>query len=143
LVRQYMKNKQTKKFIKKTVTSYPLGDFLIRIKNAAMAGRKTLVVEKTNPIKDAAEALKRMRYLDKVEEKDGFLTLFLTFKNKTVYLTDLKLVSKPGLRIYWGSEDIQKHKGPSTFLISTPKGMLSSKEAIKENIGGEIVAEII
>ena len=57
---------------------------------------------------------------------------------------DLKLVSKPGLRKYMGVDEIKSRKrARSTFLIlSTPQGVMSSREAYKKNIGGEVIVEI-
>ncbi len=56
---------------------------------------------------------------------------------------DIKLISKPGLRIYKSVDELEKIKRPTIFLVSTPKGILSSKKAIKQRIGGEILAEIL
>ncbi len=127
---------------KALVTNYPVGDFLIRVKNAAMARNKKINVLSNKQIVAIAESLKRLGYLDEVKkEKDG-LALSLSFKNKRPVLMNLKLVSKPGLKIYLGVAELEKKKGPSIYLISTPKGIVSSRQAIKERIGGEIIAEI-
>lgn len=116
---------------------------MIRIKNIALAGKKDVLVPNTKMNKACAETLVRMGYLDSVRSGDNGLRLELAFRNKSPYITDIKIVSKPGLRIYKGVEEIERHKGPSQFLISTPKGIKSSNEAKKEIVGGEIIAEII
>ena len=83
-----------------------------------------------------------MGYLDQVKKEKDTISLSLTFKNKRPLLTDLKLLSKPGIRIYMGVSEIEKRKGPSTYLISSPTGIISSREAIKTRVGGEVIAEI-
>lgn len=122
--------------------NYPIGDFLIQIKNAANADKKEFEVDSTNLIKDTAQTLKSAGYLEEVSEKGGVLSIRLAYKKKEPVLMNIKLVSKPGLRIYMNVDDIEKIKGPFTLLISTPKGVVTSKRAIKERIGGEVIAKI-
>lgn len=131
-------------FKNKTImnTNYSVGDFLIRIKNAAMAGNKVVTVKSNTKLVAIAEAFKKMGFVDKIENNKGILTISLTFKNKMPRLTNLKLVSKPGLRIYMGVEELEEKKGPSIYLVSTPKGVVSSLKAIKDRVGGEVIAEI-
>ena len=126
---------------KQSVTNYSIGDFLIKIKNASMAKNKELTVTSNKQIEAIALGLKKLGYLDSVTKEKSLIKLVLTFKNKRPLLTDLKLVSKPGLRIYMGVTEIEKKKGPSTYLISTPIGIIASRQAIKERVGGEVIAE--
>jgi small subunit ribosomal protein S8 len=132
----------TKLKIKKTITNYSIGDFLIRIKNVAMAKNKEVVVQSNNQIIAAAEALKKMGFLDVVKNEKGILTATLVYKHKKPRLMNLKLISKPGLRVYMGVDELEKKKSPSILMVSTPKGIMSSLKAIKERTGGEVVAEI-
>ena len=135
-----------------TFSNYSVGDFLIRIKNTAMAKNKTLEYKAEKQIVAVAEALKKLGFLDVVKKsrKAGsspagekeVLTVTLAYKNKKPVIMDLKLISKPGLRIYMGADEIDKKKGPSTYLITSPKGVISSKDAVKGRIGGEVIAEI-
>lgn len=126
----------------RTMVNYSIGDFLIKIKNASMARNKEIVVSSNKQIEAIAMALKKLGYLDSVTKEKNSLKLALTFKNKRPLLTDLKLVSKPGLRIYMGITEIEKKRGPSTYLISTPIGIISTREAVKARVGGEVIAEI-
>ena len=137
------KNKKIKVFNQAKVVGYPVGDFLIRVKNASLAMKKTIEVPFTNYIKNVAKALERERYVDEVEEKEGILTLRLVYRSKEPVLTDIKLVSKPGLRVYINSDELGKRRKPTILLISTPQGVLSSKEALKKRLGGEVIAEIL
>ena len=78
------------------VVNYPVGDFLIRIKNAALAGKREIDVSETKLIKAVADVLKKEGYLEKVTEKQGKLNIRLAFRRKEPVLFKLKLVSKPG-----------------------------------------------
>ena len=133
-----------KKFMKriKSTTNYAVGDFLIRIKNSAMAQNKEVAVKSTKNIMAIASALKKMGFVDNIRDEKGVLNLTLVFKNKKPRLMNLKLVSKPGLRVYMNVDELESHKSPSVLLISTPKGVMSSLGAIKERTGGEVIAEI-
>lgn len=113
-------------------------DFLIRIKNAVMARNKEVGLPVSKKVAAVAAALKKLGFLDKVK-KDKVV---LAYRHKKPVLLDLKLVSKPGLRVYMSVSDIEKIKGPSVYLVSTPKGILSSKEAIKQRVGGEIIVKL-
>jgi small subunit ribosomal protein S8 len=124
------------------MTNYPVGDFLIRIKNAAMAKNKEVSFWRTKSVVSIAEAMKKLGYFDEVKVEKQKLTVSLSFKNRKPILMDLKLISKPGLRIYMGASEIEEKKGPSVYLISTPKGVISSRQAVKERLGGEVIAEI-
>jgi len=113
-------------------------DFLIRVKNAGLARKKEVSITGSKKVVAVATALKKLGFLDEVK-KDK---VTLTYKNKKPVLMDLKLVSKPGLRIYMGVAEIEKKRGPSTYLISTPKGILSSREVIKQRLGGEVIVKL-
>jgi small subunit ribosomal protein S8 len=133
-------------------TNYPVGEFLISLKNASMAKNKHVTILANKQIVAIAEELKKLGFLDgvkKVEDpersrrNEGMLECSLAFRFKKPVLLGLKLVSKPGLRIYMGIDEIEKKKGPSTYLISSPKGIISTKEAVKNRMGGEVIAEIL
>ena len=123
-------------------TNYSVGNFLVRVKNAAMAGNKTLTMGSNKYVFGVAEALKKLGYFDDVKKEGNEITVSLSFKDKHPKLIDLKLVSKPGLRVYMGVDELSQKKGPSIYLLSTPKGIVSSKNAIKDRVGGEVIAEI-
>ena len=125
------------------MTNYQIGDFLIRLKNASLAKMKEVSgVMATNYIKETALALKDAGYLDKISEKEGVLTVSLAFRNKRPVLMDLKIISRPGLRLYKNVEELAKDKGPFIFLVSTSKGVITSQKAIKGRVGGEVIAQI-
>ncbi len=128
---------------KQSATNYPVGDFLIKLKNASMAGNKEVKVAASNKIMAIAEALKKLGFLDGAKREKDIITVTLAFKSKKPLLMDVKLMSKPGLRIYMGVDEIEKKKGPSIYLITTPTGIISSRQAVKVRSGGEVIAEIL
>lgn len=146
MVKVKSKGKPTKSFKTKKksgVTTYTVGDFLIRLKNASLARHVRLQVPSSKAVKELANALKKEGYLDEIYEEQGNLFVRLVYKNKEPVLTDVRLISKPGLRVYKGVNELERLKGPSIYFVSTPKGVMSSKEAIKRRLGGEVIAEIL
>lgn len=125
-----------------TKTNYPIGDFLIRIKNAAFSGGREVVMAETKLIKSVAKVLMQEGFFDEVKSKSGQITVKLSYRSKKPVFMNLKLVSKPGLRVYKKANDLEKEKRPSMYLLSTPKGILTDREAIKKRIGGEVIVEI-
>lgn len=138
-----MLEKQVGEIFLMTVTNYPLGDFLIRIKNQALAKGSEVSVVKTKMIVAVAKALLDLGVLREFVEENGNIVVKLAYRKKEPVLMDLKLVSKPGLRIYMSVDDLLKKKGPRVYILSTPKGIKNSKQAIKERVGGEVIAEIL
>ena len=116
-----------------------VADFLIRIKNAVMAKNKEVKIVSNKHVLAVANSLKKLGFLEKVEADK----VTLTFMDKKPILMDIKLVSKPGRRIYIGARELEKRKKPSILLISTPIGIISSKQALKSRIGGEVLAEVL
>jgi small subunit ribosomal protein S8 len=124
-------------------TNYTVGDYLIKIKNAAMARNRMVESRCTNLVKAVAGSMKEMGYLEKIEVKKGVIISTLVFKNRMPVLLDLKIVSKPGLRVYMSSDDLNKRRKPSYLILSTSKGVMSSIQAVKKGVGGEVIAEIL
>jgi small subunit ribosomal protein S8 len=122
--------------------TYAVGDFLIRVKNAVMAKNREISLPKTKYVKAVALVLKKENYLESVSEKDGQLIVSLAYHKKEPLMQNLKLVSKPGLRIYADSDTLAKRRGASILLLSTSVGVMSSKEAKKKGVGGEVIAEV-
>ena len=115
---------------------------MIKVKNTAMAGNKTFEAKANKQIEAIAAALKKAGILNEVKKEKEMLVIKLAFKEKQPLLMDLKLISKPGRRIYLGAWELAKKRGPSQYLISTPKGILMTREALKQNLCGEVIAEI-
>ena len=122
--------------------NYPVGDFLIRVKNAALARGHQIIVPGTKSIERVAKCMEKMGYLGEVVKKDKEISAKLAYRAKEPVLINLKLVSKPGLRVYMSVDELSKIKRPSQFIISTSKGIVTTKEAKKLSVGGEVIAEI-
>ena len=116
---------------------------MIRIKNSARASRTEITMHSTKLIHAIANALKEEGFLSEVNVTDGIITVKLAYSHKKPVLMDLKLVSNPGLRVYNNLDKLKARKVRSSILIlSTPKGVMSHKKAIKSMNGGEVIAEI-
>ena len=130
------------------VMTDPIADFLTRIRNGNM--RKFDVVEApASKIKrQIAEILKAEGYVKDVEyvedNKQGVIRVFLKYgKNGEKVITNLKRISKPGLRVYTKHEDMPKVlNGLGIAIVSTSEGLLTDKEARQKNVGGEVLAYI-
>lgn len=138
-----VKKKEGTKTKKIGLVNFPVGDFLIRVKNSALARKKRVSVAHSKFVLEMAKALKKQGVLRSVESKDGRINVELAYAKKEPVLIELKLVSKPGLRRYMGARDLSRVRGPSYFLISTPEGIMTTIEAIKKNTGGEVIVEIM
>ena len=126
-----------------TKVDYSVGDFLIRVKNACLAGHTDMTIRKTNLIEAVAKTLVKMGYLSDLKVDGDNLTMHITQVNKRPLLANVKLISKPGLRIYMGHDEIAARRSPSRLIISTSKGVMPAGDAIKNKLGGEIIAEVL
>lgn len=126
--------------------SDPISDMLTRIKNAYMAGKQDLLVPASKIKLSIAKLLKESGYLKSVEEigdKKKELKITLSYKDNKPAMENIKRVSKPGRRIYKSSKEIPNVlSGYGTVILSTSKGIMTSKQARKENVGGEIICEV-
>ena len=127
--------------------SDPIADMLTRIRNANTAKHDTVDVPASKMKLAIANILLDEGYIAKYDViEDGvFKTIRITLKygadkNEKV-ITGLKRISKPGLRVYANSADVPKVLGGlGIAIISTNKGLLTDKEARKQNVGGEVLA---
>lgn len=126
----------------------PIADMLTRIRNANSQKHETVDIPASNMKKAIAQILVDEGYIkgyEVIEDgKQGVIHMTLKYgQNKSQVITGLRRVSKPGLRIYTGVEDMPKvMKGLGVAIISTPKGIMTDKEARKANVGGEVLAFI-
>lgn len=123
-----------------------IADMLTRIRNASSAKHDSVKIPASNMKKAIAQILVDEGYIKgfKVEDdgKQGMIEITLKYgQNKTAAITGLRRVSKPGLRIYSGCEDMPKvMKGLGIAIVSTSKGIMTDKDARKANVGGEVLA---
>lgn len=122
-----------------------IADMLTRIRNANNAKHETVDVPASNVKKAIADILVSEGYIKSyqvVEDgKQGTLHIMLKYVGKQKVIQGIRRVSKPGLRIYSGCEDMPKvMNGLGVAIVSTSKGIMTDKQARKEHIGGEILA---
>ena len=129
-------------------TTDSIADMLTRIRNASSAKHDSVKIPASNMKKAIAQILVDEGYIKgfTVEDdgKQGVIEVQLKYgPNKSQVITGLRRVSKPGLRIYSSCEDMPKvMKGLGTVIVSTPKGVMTDKDARKANVGGEVLAFI-
>ena len=129
------------------VVTDTIADMLTRIRNANQMRYEEVRVPSSNIKKEIARILKDEGYIVdyKVEDENtqGTIVLTLKYKDKERVISGLKRISKPGLRVYCKSDEIPKVlNGLGIAIISTSKGIMTDKQARKENIGGEVLAYI-
>lgn len=126
----------------------PIADMLTRIRNANNARHTTVDIPASNMKKAIAKILLDEGYVKDVEYIDdniqGVIRITLKYgENKQKVLTGLKRVSKPGLRSYASKDELPRVlKGLGVAIISTSKGVMTDKEARRQNVGGEVLAFI-
>ncbi len=120
-----------------------VGDLLIRIKNGYMASRKEVEVSYSKLALAICELLKAEGYVAEVKHEERVIKVTLKYEIKVPQMTDVKRVSKPGRRVYMNSKSLPRVlNGIGVAIISTPKGVMSDKQARKEGLGGEVMAYV-
>ena len=124
----------------------PIADMLTRIRNANNAKHESVEIPASNMKKQIAQILVDEGYIKSFnvidDGKQDVIKVFLKYgPNKSKVLRGLKRISKPGLRMYVGKEEIpQVMRGLGVAIVSTSKGIMTDKAARKENVGGEVLA---
>ena len=127
--------------------SDPIADMLTRIRNANTAKHDTVDVPSSKMKLAIADILLKEGYIRKYDliDEGSYKTIRITLKcgadkNEKI-ISGIKRISKPGLRVYAGSEDLPKVLGGlGIAIISTNKGVLTDKEARAQGVGGEVLA---
>ena len=129
------------------VVTDTIADMLTRIRNANQMRYEEVQVPASNIKKEIARILKEEGFIKDYkivsDNAQGTIVLTLKYNKKERVITGLKRISKPGLRVYAKNDEIPKVlNGLGIAIISTSKGIMTDKEARKENIGGEVLAYI-
>ena len=129
--------------------SDPIADFLTRIRNASMAGKRVVEIPGSNLKRDMTRILFDkgyvLSYKFEDDNKQGIIKIALKYDRNTKQsvIKELKRVSSPGLRKYAGADNLPRVlNGLGIAILSTSKGVMTDKEARKENIGGEVLCYI-
>lgn len=122
----------------------PIADMLTRIRNANSAYHEKVEMPASKMKAAVLEILKEEGFVKNYESVNEGKTLKVTLKygsNKEKVITGIKRISKPGLRVYAGKDNMPKVlNGLGTAIISTNKGIITDKEARQLNVGGEVLA---
>ena len=126
----------------------PIADMLTSIRNAQAARKETVSVPYSKIKMEIAKVLAKEKFIKEADHKgkkiNKMIDIVLNYDSlNRPTITRLKRVSKPSRRIYSPSSKIKKiRQGFGFQIISTPKGILTGKEARKEKIGGEVICEV-
>lgn len=130
------------------IVNDPIADLLTRIRNANQMHYKEVVVPSSNVKMEIVKILKDEGYItdykkEKGQVQDNIIITLKYGKNKERVISGLKRISKPGLRVYAKKEEIPTVlNGLGISILSTSKGIMTGKEAKKQNLGGEVLEYI-
>ena len=128
--------------------NYLVADLLIRIKNAAKARRRTVVLPYSKLNKEITKVLVKENFLvsakEETQENRKVLIAEVAYDRRLPVLTDVTIISKPSLRKYARSNDATTlaGKGLGMTVVSTSQGLMTGKEAFKKGVGGEVLFKI-
>lgn len=131
--------------------SYPISDMLIRINNAQAVGKEQVSVPFSKMKLKIAQILKENAFIEDVERRKKkakkteleYLSIVLKYSDNRPALSGFKLISKPSRHSYIGAKEIKPvRSGFGLGIISTSKGIMSAKDAKKQNLGGEMLFEV-
>ncbi len=125
----------------------PISNMIIMIKNASLAGKESILVPFSKLKNAIAICLEKEGYVSSVSKKvrkgHPLIEMSLVYVNKEPKVKEVQRISKPSKRVYFGMKDIHSiRNGSGLLVLSTPKGILSGKEARKEQVGGEALFKI-
>ena len=126
----------------------PIADMLTRVRNAQSAGKDTVSMPTSKKLVEIVRIMEQEGYIQRFDVIDGEPrgTLEITLKygeKKARTIRGIKRISKPGLRIYAGKDELPRVLGGlGTAIISTSKGVMADRDARKNGIGGEVIAYI-
>jgi small subunit ribosomal protein S8 len=123
----------------------PIADMLTRIRNANSARHETVDVPASNMKKSIAQILLDEGYIKSFQVIDdgvqGMIHITLKYNGKDKVITGLRRVSKPGLRVYVGADELPRVlRGLGVAIVSTSKGVMTDKAARAAHVGGEVLA---
>ena len=127
----------------------PIADYLTRIRNAITANHRVVEVPASNLKKEITKVLHNKGYIRNYkfedDNKQGTIKIALKYNPQTKQsaITSLERISTPGLRKYAGSDSLPRVlNGLGIAILSTSKGVISDKEARRENVGGEVLCYV-
>lgn len=118
-----------------------VSDALIRIKNGYQIGKQKVSLKFSKLTFAIVKLLEKEGYVAESEQRDKEIIVTLKYNQRMPVITDVKRVSKPSLRVYKGVKDLPRVlNGLGIAIVSTPKGVMTDKQARKLKVGGEVLA---
>lgn len=119
----------------------PIADALIRIKNSYQVGKESVSLRYSKLILKLMQLLKKEGYIGDAAKQDKEIIVTLKYNLRKPAITEVERISKPSLRVYKGVKDLPRVlSGLGIAIISTPKGLLTDKDARAQKVGGEVLA---
>jgi small subunit ribosomal protein S8 len=127
--------------------NYTIGDFMIRIKNAYMAHRNVVEAPYSKASLSIGKILVTNKFIEKIEEVDEEgrkkLVVTLRYAHREPAMTQVKIFSTPSLHHYIKKDELStKTRGLGIHIISTSKGIMSHRDAMKEGVGGKLLFQV-
>lgn len=125
---------------------HPISEMLNSIRNAQAVSKPVVSFPYSNLKYEVSKILEKEGFIKKIEKKGKkikTIEIELKYQDDAPAISGMEVVSRPGQRIYSGHKDIKKVRGGyGIMIISTSKGLLTDRDARKQKIGGEVLAEI-
>lgn len=127
---------------------YLVADFIIRLKNAALARRREVILPYSKLNKAIGGVLVRQRLLGSIKEESTegkkSLVAVIVYEKRLAAFNEVTIISKPSLRVYAPASDKVGliGRGLGTTIVSTSQGVMTGKEAVKKGVGGEVLFKI-
>jgi small subunit ribosomal protein S8 len=124
--------------------SDPIADYLTRIRNAVRARHKKVDVPASGLKKEITRILFEQKFITSYtadeDKKQGVIRILLKYNDTRSVITGLRRISRPGIRRYHSADELPRvNNGLGVAVLSTSKGLMTDKQARKENIGGEVL----
>jgi small subunit ribosomal protein S8 len=125
-----------------------VSDFIIRIKNSALSKRKEVILPFSNINREIGKVLVKEGYLESIKEEGKLskkeLKAVIKYDGRIPVMTDVIIMSKPSLRVYSPSKKLSEiaKRGRRKIIVSTSQGVMTSVDAQKKGLGGEILFAI-
>ena len=125
-----------------------IADQLTVMRNAIMAGKKTVIIKRSNILEGILKIIKQEGFIENYkvieDNKQGMIKIYLKYTDDDVPVMEtMKKISKPGRRHYVPADKVKRVLGGAGIaILSTSKGLLTDKEAQSEGVGGEVICEI-
>ncbi len=127
---------------------YMIADVFIRIKNAALARRKSVEILASKRAKALLDILQEEGYVNDIKTREEgakkFFTVQIVRQGRSSMFTDVRIISRPSLRVYADKKDIDvlQKRSVGQIILSTSKGIMTARKALSLGVGGEVLVEV-